>query len=144
MRWKLEKVPSEFTVEEISIIEQRRYTDYFNLSTKACSYTKTLITNYTELVWASQVSNEFALEGYQHAPKPTCSRLPIPTNTTRKNEVLLMSLFYPNNLFNSHLYRNTYQVESPLCGRCSRQEETPTHRYQRNHIQHQFFFICFS
>ena len=38
-----------------------------------------------------------------------------------------MSLFYPNNLFNSHVYRYTYQVESPLCGKCRRVEETPYH-----------------
>ena len=86
-----------------------------------------MITKYTELIWASKVANEYSLDGYHHAPKPSCSRLPIPRNTTRREEVLLMSLFYPNNLFNSNLYRNTYQIESPLCQRCRRQEETPYH-----------------
>ena len=38
-----------------------------------------------------------------------------------------MSLFYPNNLFNSHVYRYTYQAESPLCRKCEREEETPYH-----------------
>ena len=38
-----------------------------------------------------------------------------------------MSLFYPNNLFNSNLYRNTYLVESPLCRKCHQAEETPYH-----------------
>ena len=127
LRWKLDTVPDDFTAEELNIIEQRRYSDYFNLSTKACSYTKTQIFKYTELLWQSKISNEYSMEGYHHAPKPTCSRLPIPINTARKDEVLLMSLFYPNNLLNSHLYRNTNLVESPLCGRCGRLEETPYH-----------------
>ena len=127
LRWKLEHVPDDFTETEINIIEQSRYADFFDLSTKACSYTKRAITKYTELLWTRQVTNEFSMDGYHHAPKPKCSRLPIPRNTTRKDEVLLMSLFYPNNLFNSHLYRNTYLVESPLCDRCRRYEETPHH-----------------
>ena len=86
-----------------------------------------MISRYTEKVWASKIVNEYSLDGYHHIPTPSCSRLPIPKNTTRKQEVLLMSLFYPNNLFNSHMYRNTYLVESPLCGRCREQEETPYH-----------------
>ena len=67
------------------------------------------------------------MQGYHHVPKPSCSRLPIPTNTSRRDEVLLMSLMYPNNLFNSHMYRNTYLVESPLCRKCKLHEETPYH-----------------
>ena len=67
------------------------------------------------------------MDGFQHVPKPSCSRLPVPANTTRREEVILMSLMYTNNLFNSNLYRNTYLVESPLCRRCKEKEETPYH-----------------
>ena len=67
------------------------------------------------------------MAGFQHAPKPSCSKLPIPKGTPRREEVLLMSLMYPNDLFNDHLYRNTYLVPSPLCQNCQRKEETPYH-----------------
>ena len=38
-----------------------------------------------------------------------------------------MSLFYPNNLMNSFVYRYTYNTESPLCLRCHQNEETAYH-----------------
>ena len=67
------------------------------------------------------------MEGESHIPRPSCSRLPIPLNTTRKDEVLLMSTMYPQNLMNSFVYRHTYSAESPLCPRCLRKEQTPFH-----------------
>ena len=127
LKWKLAEIPSDFTQDEIDIIQNLRYDQYFQLSTTACSYTKTQILHYTEKIWASKIENEFALDGYYHKPTPSCSHLQIPKNTTREQEVLLMSLFYPNNLFNSHIYRHTYQAESPLCRKCGRDEETPYH-----------------
>ena len=127
LKWKLENCPKDTTEEEINIIQNTRYEQFFLLSTKACSYTKSMISKYTEKVWGSKITNEYSLEGYHHKPAPSCSRIPIPMNTTRKQEVLLMSLFYPNNLFNSHVYRHTYQIESPVCERCHREEETPYH-----------------
>ena len=58
---------------------------------------------------------------------PKCVPLPIPIDTSRSDEVLLMSLFYPNNLMNSFVYRYTYNTESPLCPRCQQYEETAYH-----------------
>ena len=46
---------------------------------------------------------------------------------SRSDEVLLMSLFYPNNLMNSSVYSFTYNTESPLCPRCQQHEETAYH-----------------
>ena len=127
LNWKREKIPTDFTGHDTEIVEQRNIKDYFSLSEKACMYTKELINKYTEQIWLNRVRNEFSAEGYQHVPTPSCSRLPIPTTTSRQEEVLMMSLFYPNNLFNSNMYRNTYQVESPLCRKCHQEEETPFH-----------------
>ena len=125
--WKLQNYPNDFLNEDRSIIQLRNYEQFLFLSTKSCSYTKTMINKYTESIWATKINNEYINEGYNHSPKPSCSKLPIPLNTSRKDEVLLMSLFYPNNLFNSNVYRNTYLTESPLCGRCGQDEETPYH-----------------
>ena len=126
LKWKVENYP-DITEDEVSIITNSRYDEYFKLSSKCCSYTKTMMTRYTEKVWHSSIINEYSLEGYNNVPVPSCSPLPIPKDTTRKQEVLLMSLFYPNNLFNDNVYRHTYQAESPLCRKCSVQEETPCH-----------------
>ena len=120
-------MPNDFTAADTQIIVQRNLQEYFYLSEKACRYTKELINKYTEQIWSTRVQNEFILDGINHVPTPSCSRLPVPRNTSRRDEVLMMSLFYPNNLFNSNMYRNTYQVESPLCRKCHRDEETPYH-----------------
>ena len=125
--WKVEERPIEFTDNDINIVLNGRIEEYFNLSTKACSYTKTLINKYTEKIWYASLRNELNLQGYHHIPTPSCNRLAIPANTTRKEEVILMSLFYSNNLFNSFLYKETYLVESPLCRKCKQQEETAYH-----------------
>ena len=127
LTWKIAKVPNDFTNRDKEIVEQRNVQEYFQLTEKACKYTKDLINKYTEQIWSTRVRNEFLLDGIHHVPTPSCSRLPIPRHTSRREEVLLMSLFYPNNLFNSNLYRNTYLVESPLCRKCHQAEETPYH-----------------
>ena len=95
LKWKLENYPKDITHEEMNIIQNTRYDQFFLLSTKSCSYTKSMISKYTEKVWASKITNEYSLEGYHHKPTPSCSRLPIPKNTTRKQEVLLMSKVQP-------------------------------------------------
>ena len=52
--------------------------------------------------------------------------LPFPKFTSRKKEVLLMSLMYKNNLLNSSLYKLD-KVLSPLCSLCQSEEETLDH-----------------
>jgi hypothetical protein len=79
------------------------------------------------LIWYRKIKNEFAMEGIQHPPRPSCKKIPIPKGTTRREEVLLMSLMYPNNLFNDYIYRHTYQAPSPLCQQFQQEEETPYH-----------------
>ena len=67
------------------------------------------------------------MNGEHHIPRPSCSRLPIPAHTSRRDEVLVMSTMYQQNLMNSFVYRHTYTVEYPLCPRCHREEQTPYH-----------------
>ena len=127
LRWKVEKYPSNFTENDKFIVDNNILKDFVRLSTKSCSYTKNQINKYTEKIWSTYLRNEFNLDGLQHVPKPSCSGLPIPNNTKREEEVVFMSLLYPNNLFNSFIYQHTYLIESPLCRRCHQLEETPYH-----------------
>ena len=127
LQWKLHINPEQFNENDIVIINAQDHSKYFQLSPKSCSYTKTTISKYIEKIWYKKLENEFLAEGIQHTPKPSCKKLPIPKSTTRKEEVLLMSLMYPNNLFNDFLYRHTYQIPSPLCHKCLQEEETPYH-----------------
>ena len=68
---------------------------------------------YVEKIWHEKLKNQAIVNGELSVPKPSYQKLPIPDYTTREDEVLLMSLFYQQNLFNSFLYRHTYQTESP-------------------------------
>ena len=127
LNWKLQHYAKHFNEKDTDIITSQNYSLFFQLSSKSCSYTKLAISNYLETLWYKKIKNEFLTEGIQYPPKPSCKSLPIPRNTSRKEEVLLMSLMYPNNLFNDFLWRHTYQVQSPLCQKCHLQEETPYH-----------------
>ena len=127
LQWKLQSHPEDFNQSDIGIIQSKDYSHYFHLSPKSCSYTKRKISKYIETLWYKKLRNEFLTEGIQNTPKPSCKSLPIPKNTPRKDEVLLMSLMYPNNLFNDFVWRHTYVAPTPLCQKCHLQEETPYH-----------------
>ena len=127
LKFKLKFHPKEFTAEDVIIISNQDIGHYFELSQKSCTYTKGCIRKYTEVIWQDKLRNQCLVEGEGHIPRPCCSRLPVPLNTTREEEVILMSLMYPQNLMNSFLYRHTYIVESPLCQKCGIEEQTPYH-----------------
>ena len=127
LTWKILKSPEDFTQEDVQIISRHELDKYCDLSPKACSYTKNNIRKYTEKIWQDQLTNQCLVDGDPHIPKPKYTKLPIPHNTSRRDEVLLMSMFYPQNLLNSFVYRHTYSEESPLCPRCKLYEQTPFH-----------------
>ena len=86
-----------------------------------------MMNRYTDTVlWSSTLKTQFQLEGYHDYPKPNSSKLPIPSNTKRESEVLLMAMMYKNNLLNSSLYK-LGKVVSPLCSLCATEEETADH-----------------
>ena len=125
--WKIKKYPNQFNEEDQTIINSKNYSMFLHLSQQSCRYTKTMITKYTDtILWQSKVQNQFQLDGYCLAPSPTSGNIPIPRNTSRNTEVLLMSLFYKNNLLNQSLW-NISKVPSPLCSACQSQEETAEH-----------------
>ena len=127
LQWKSKEYENQFTVEDKVIISNNLYGQFFSLSPKACSYTQHMMQLYTESqLWSASLKTQFQLDGYQKYPKPSCTALPIPANTNRSSEVLLMSVMYKNNLMNSSLYK-LGKVPSPLCDRCKEEEETVDH-----------------
>ena len=126
-KWMAEYQPNNFTEDEIEIIENQDYSKYLLLSPMACSYTKQSMDKYTEKLWSEKLQRDSQIEGRTHIPNPKCVKLPIKKDTPRFMEVLLMSLYYTNNLMNSFMYSATNSIESPLCNECGEQEETPFH-----------------
>ena len=127
LQWKVKEYRNHFSMEDYIIISDSKYGSFFNLSPKACSYTQLMMNHYIETeLWKSALKTQFQIDGYYEYPKPSCATLPIAANTTREKEVLLMSLFYKNNISNSSLYK-LGRVPSPLCSMCEREEDTPDH-----------------
>ena len=127
LQWKATRYPEGFNPLDLDIISKNELTRFYELSTESCKYTKAHIKNYTEKLWSQTIRNQQLIAGDPVIAIPKCESLPIPQHMDRSDEVLLMSLFYPNNLMNSFVYRHTYNAESPLCTRCNMEEETPYH-----------------
>ena len=127
LEWKLKEYKPHFTNIEVEIVNTKQFGRFFELSAKASSYTQKMMNRYIEdVLWSSSLKTQFQLDGYPSYPNPSCSTLPIPPNTGRKSEVLLMSLMYKNNLLNSSLFK-LGKVPSPLCSLCAAEEETADH-----------------
>ena len=127
LEWKLKEYKPHFTNIEVEIVNTKQFWRFFELSAKASSYTQKMMNRYIEdVLWSSSLKTQFQLDGYPSYPNPSCSTLPIPPNTGRKSEVLLMSLMYKNNLLNSSLFK-LGKVPSPLCSLCAAEEETADH-----------------
>ena len=75
LKWKIQSHPGDFNTTDIEIINQNNFTKFNILSKKCGKYTKTLITQYTELLWQESIRNEFQLEGRNIIPIPSCKPL---------------------------------------------------------------------
>ena len=127
LRWKLQLRPEQFSQEDQTIIQQSDFTKFHLLSPSCGLYTKNLINRYTELLWAASIENEFLNDGQSVIPKPSYTPLVIKPSADRKTEVMLMSMFYDNNLLNSFLYRHSIRdITSPLC-HCGSEDQTAAH-----------------
>ena len=104
LQWKLSAYPKLFTYCDIQIIHSRSYSDFFSLSDVA-SYNKSSMTQYTEHVWQLSLKNRFMIDGYAVIPRPSCTKLQLQGSVSRETEVLLMSMFYDNNLLNGSLFK---------------------------------------
>ena len=88
---------------------------------------KRLIDGFTEFLWQESLQNKLQLEGWSHIPRVSLSPLPLQLGTSRETEVLIMSLFYENNLLNSFLFKHDRsRWTSPLCS-CGVEEQTALH-----------------
>ena len=73
------------------------------------------------------MSQQPAATGRLHTPKVSTTPLSFPLFTSRDVEVLVMSLFYKNNLLNSFLFGlDRLKWETPLCS-CGLEEQTAVH-----------------
>ena len=123
--WKLELVPEQFLPQDSVIIKQKDFSKFNNLSHDSCRYSKGLMKSYTEVLWQDSLKNQLQNEGWVRFPKVSTIPLKIPLFTSRTDEVLLLSLFYKNNLLNDFLFRMK-QIASPLC-MCQKDEQTAFH-----------------
>ena len=127
LNWKIKNYPAHFNHMDRDILNNSSHKQYFSLSKKSCTYTKIIIQQYTDTVlWQETVKSQFQIDGYATSPTPSSVKTPIPKGTPRNTEVIVMSMFYKNNLLNQMLW-NLSKVPSPLCSSCSLQEETPEH-----------------
>ena len=82
---------------------------------------------YTELLWSDSLKNEFMSDGHNTIPVPSYSPLPLDRHLSRKSEVLLMQMFYEQNLLNSFLFRMERPEASTSDCHCGNGEQTPYH-----------------
>ena len=126
LNWKCKQYPKQFSDSDKIIIQSSDYSNFKNLSSKACSYTTSIIKTYTEKLWSTSLTNQYQNQGYPRAPNPSCSTIPIPQGTPRDLEVKLLNLFYKNNITNSFLYK-IGKAPSPMCPSCNSNEDTISH-----------------
>ena len=126
LKWRLDSGNHKMNDEDEKIINNNSLHKFFSLSSGACSYTRNTMAKYTEVKWTKKVTNIYLQAGKTIMPVPSCKPLPISTNISRKSEVILMSIFYENNLMNDFLWRRSL-TESPLCSLCRKDIQTPYH-----------------
>lgn len=125
LEWKLHRYPESFQPSDVLIIDQRDTIHISSLSHNACFYTRQMIKLFTEKIWQESLGNRLQVEGWSRIPNVSTTPLTMPTSTSREEEVLVMSLFYKNNLLNSFLYY-TNRSASPLCI-CDEEEQSAFH-----------------
>ena len=127
LSWKATIDPSSFNDNDMLIINGSLFEKFGELSCQSCSYSKGLIRNYSEMLWQDRINVQFQLDGLDVAPLVDTTKLNFPRNTSRKTESIVLSLMYPNNLFNTFLhYYNNQRFPSPLCS-CGNGQQDALH-----------------
>ena len=105
LKWKLNRLPKHFSVEESNIVDRNQLSRFGELSTLACSYSKALIKCYGEYTWQNRLNHQYQLDGCTQVPSVSSQKIFFSIGTPRSLETLTMSLFYPNNLMLGFLNR---------------------------------------
>ena len=98
--WKLSEYPMHFSKDEELIIKSKDYSKFSTLSTKCCSYTKSLMKSFTEKIWQQSMNSQFQLEGFAESPTVSTTKLKFDLKLSRQHETLFLSFFYTNNIMN--------------------------------------------
>ena len=127
LKWKAEVYADSVQPGDAIIIGLNDASKLFELSRKACHYTKVSIKQFTEFVWQESIKNQLQMEGWSQIPMVSTTPLKFPHFSSRETEVLVMSLFYKNNLLNSFLFTlDRLKWPSPYCS-CGHEEQTAIH-----------------
>ena len=125
LHWKKDRQPEDFTESDLEVIQYKDIGTYSALKPKSCCYSKTLMKSYTEHLWQKFVNMDAQLNGESHSPSVSCNPIIIPRGVSRATEVIVLSLFYPNNLLNSFLY-SVGRQSTPACP-CGEGDQTSYH-----------------
>ena len=127
LNWKLQNFPKTIAKRDHTTILNQKFEEFFNISSTSCKYTKEVMQSYTEHLWKLSLQNELQLEGHSIIPDPKCSMIPIPFGIKREEEVMIISMFYPNNILNSSLHSiNSEKFPNPSCS-CGNSHQTAHH-----------------
>ena len=120
LNWKFKCTPEQCTAVDKQIISELEYSSYHLESAKSCTYTKQMFKQFLKICWQKSITNYFTAEGYHQLPKAVTDPLAFPVGITKETEVLVMSLFYNNNLLNGsfhRLYPTIYKSTLCDCGK---------------------------
>ena len=125
--WKAESVPGSVSKDDLLIVNSGKVNRFRELSHQSCTYSKSLIKKYSAVLWQERMNIQFQLDGYDDAPQVSTDKLSFPPKSTRRTESTVLSLFYPNNLFNTFLFRyDSQRFPSPLCS-CGNGQQDALH-----------------
>ena len=89
LNWKYERSPDHFSASDISLLQDQASEQFTRFSRKSCTYTKSMINEFTEVLWQECLNNRFQLEGRSRTPVVSLKPLQLPRYTQREEEVLL-------------------------------------------------------
>ena len=116
LSWKLREEPHLFNENDKLIVTERHLNSLHIISHSVCFYTKGCMEKYAENLWQISMDNRLQQLGERRAPRVSAKNIPLPVGTSRQTEVILLSLFYKQNLLNSFLYlAQRKKCQSPMC-----------------------------
>lgn len=131
LKYKLENNMFDSTLIDNStrdLIHYRSLSSLFEINPLVFNTKTSEIKSFELHLWQNSINNVSLNEGYHCIPIASTSSIPFPLNINREDEVLIMSMFYKNNLTNSFLYEfNPNMFSSPLCTYGCQHIETPLH-----------------